>query len=66
MLSNLSLFFGKKNSFNIFFCFENSPSAIVEFVVLTKKSMEGQHRIVRYDPMTTLSPSSILGGASEA
>ena len=33
---------------------------------LTKQTMEGQHRIVRYDQMTTLSPSSILGGASEA
>ena len=35
-------------------------------LVLTKQTMEGQHRIVRYDQMTTLSPSSILGGASEA
>ena len=35
-------------------------------LVLTKQTMEGQHRIVRYNQMTTLSPSSILGGASEA
>ena len=44
----------------------SNPIQELEFVVLTKKTMEGQHRIVRYDPMTTQSPSSILGGASEA
>ena len=60
------VFFCQKKKFNNSFSFEISPSSIVESVVLTKKFMEGQHRIVRYDQMTTLSPSSILGGASEA
>ena len=43
----------------------SNPIQELELLVLTKKTMEGHHRNVRYDPITTLSPSSILGDALE-